>query len=67
MTDDHSDSSRRDEFTATFVELAIRLAALAGLLYFAFVLIFPFSSIVVWSAVLTVALYPAFDWLEFRR
>jgi predicted PurR-regulated permease PerM len=63
MTDDHSGSSRRDEFTATFVELAIRLAALAGLLYFAFVLIFPFSSIVVWSAVLTVALYPTFDWL----
>jgi predicted PurR-regulated permease PerM len=66
MTDDHRDSSRRDEFTATFVELAIRLAALAGLLYFAFVLIFPFSSIVVWSAVLTVALYPAFDWLALR-
>jgi predicted PurR-regulated permease PerM len=53
--------SRRDEFTATFVELAIRLAALAALLYFAFVLIYPFSSIIVWSAVLTVALYPTFD------
>src|SRR5215467_14451280 len=63
MTDDHGSSSRRDEFTATFVELAIRLAALAALLYFAFVLIYPFSSIFVWSAVLTVALYPVFDWL----
>ena len=63
MTDDQGVSSRRDEFTATFVELAIRLAALTALLYFAFVLVYPFSSIVVWSAVLTVALYPSFDWL----
>ena len=63
MADDQGGSSRRDEFTATFVELAIRLAALTALLYFAFVLVYPFSSIVVWSAVLTVALYPSFDWL----
>jgi predicted PurR-regulated permease PerM len=66
MSDDHSISARRDEFAATFVELAIKLAALGALLYFAFVLIHPFSSIIVWSAIVTAALYPAFDWLARR-
>jgi predicted PurR-regulated permease PerM len=66
MSDDQSVSSRRDEFAATFVELAVRLAALTALLYFAFVLVQPFSSIIVWSAIVTVALYPAFDWLARR-
>jgi len=61
-----SGSSRRDEFMMASVDLAIRLAALAALLYFAFVLIYPFISIVVWTAVLTVAIYPAFDWLAGR-
>jgi predicted PurR-regulated permease PerM len=66
VIDERSDSSHRDQFTATFVELAIRLAALGALLYFAFVLIRPFISIVIWSVVLTVALYPAFEWLARR-
>jgi predicted PurR-regulated permease PerM len=66
LSDHQSSSSRRDEFTTTIVELAIRLAALAALLYFALMLIYPFISIVIWSAVLTVALYPTFHWLTFR-
>jgi predicted PurR-regulated permease PerM len=66
MSDDHGVSALRDEFAATFVELAVRLAALAALIYFAFVFIQPFSSIIVWSAIVTVALYPAFDWLARR-
>jgi predicted PurR-regulated permease PerM len=66
MTEHHSVSTHRDEFAATFVESTIRLAALAALLYFTFVLIYPFSSIVVWSAILAAALYPAFDWLARR-
>jgi predicted PurR-regulated permease PerM len=45
------------------VELAIRLAALGTLLYFSFVLIRPFISIVIWSIVVTVALYPGYEWL----
>jgi predicted PurR-regulated permease PerM len=66
VTDDHNRSPRRDEFTTTVVDLVIRIAALAALLYFAAVLVYPFFSIVVWSAVLTVALYPTFKWLAFR-
>jgi predicted PurR-regulated permease PerM len=66
MIDRHSVPLDRDEFAATFVELTIRLAALAALLYFTFTLIYPFSSIVVWSAILAAALYPAFDWISRR-
>jgi predicted PurR-regulated permease PerM len=66
VTDDQNDPSRRDEFTTPVVDLVIRLAALAALLYFALALIHPFISIVIWSSVLTVALYPTFDWLAVR-
>lgn len=66
MIDDQNDPSSRDEFTTPIVDLVIRLAALAALLYFALVLIRPFISIVVWSSVLTVALYPTFDWIARR-
>ena len=60
-TDD--DLSGRDQFTATWVELTIRLGALGLLLYLSFVLVRPFISIVIWSVVLTVALYPMYDWM----
>jgi predicted PurR-regulated permease PerM len=65
MNDDQTIATR-DEFASTFVELAIRLAALAALLYVAFVLVQPFSSIIVWSAIAMSALYPAFNWLSRR-
>jgi predicted PurR-regulated permease PerM len=45
------------------IEFAIRLAVLGLLLYWSFVLVRPFVTIVIWSTVLTVALYPPFDWL----
>jgi predicted PurR-regulated permease PerM len=46
------------------IQLVIRLGLLAGLIYWSFVLIRPFVPILVWSAVLAVALYPVFDWLS---
>jgi predicted PurR-regulated permease PerM len=46
------------------IHLAIRLALLAGLLYWSFVLIEPFVWIIVWSMILTVAMYPAYDWMS---
>jgi predicted PurR-regulated permease PerM len=46
------------------IQLAIRLGLLALLIYWSFVLLEPFIPILVWSGVLTVALYPAFDWLS---
>jgi predicted PurR-regulated permease PerM len=48
--------------TTSFIEVAIRLAALALLLYWTLILVQPFLSIAIWSGVLTVALYPIFEW-----
>jgi len=62
MTDDQGDTSSRDQLTATFIEVAIKLAAVALLLYAALVLVWPFVSIAIWSVVIAVALYPAFEW-----
>jgi len=62
---DRKDLSSSDQ-TTTIIELAIRLGALALLLYWSFLLVQPFISIVIWSAVLTVALYPVFEWISFR-
>lgn len=47
---------------ATLIELVIRLGILAFLAYWSFLLVRPFIPIVIWSAVLAVALYPIFDW-----
>lgn len=44
--------------------LAVRLGLLALLLYWSFLLVRPFVPILAWSAVLAVALYPAFEWLS---
>ena len=65
MTRDRKDLSSSDQ-TTTIIELAIRLGVLALLLYWSFLLVQPFISIVIWSAVLTVALYPIFEWISFR-
>lgn len=65
MTRDRKELSGSDQ-TTTIVELAIRLGVLALLLYWSFLLVEPFISIVIWSAVLAVALYPVFEWISFR-
>src|SRR5215467_1398177 len=62
-TDQQADAVRRDRQATPVVELAIRLAALGLLLYLALILVRPFISIVIWSVVIAVALYPAFDWM----
>jgi len=45
------------------IQLAVRLALLALLIYWSFVVIRPFVPILAWSVVLAVALYPVFAWL----
>src|SRR5215467_3748498 len=62
-TDQQADAVRRDRQATPVVELAIRLAALGLLLYLALILVRPFISIVIWSVVIAVALYPGFDWM----
>ena len=53
----------RDALASTLIELCIRVAVLALLLYWALALLRPFASIVIWSVIIAVALYPAFDWI----
>src|ERR1700736_5183732 len=48
------------------IQLAVRLGLLAFLVYWSFVLVRPFIPMLVWSMVLTVALYPPYDWLSVR-
>ena len=46
------------------IQLAVRLGLLAFLVYWSFVLVRPFIPMLAWSMVLTVALYPPYDWLS---
>jgi predicted PurR-regulated permease PerM len=46
------------------IRIAIRLGLLAFLIYWSFIILRPFIPILVWSAVLAVALYPAYDRLS---
>ena len=66
MTTDQKELFDRDWITATFTDLIIRFCVLAIFVYLSLVLVRPFITIVIWSAVLAVALYPAFDWLALR-
>lgn len=54
----HSGAPRRDPH---FVELSLRIGALALLLYVAVILVRPFATVIVWSVVLAVALYPFYE------
>ena len=66
VTQPPKDPFSRNQSPAPFIEIAIRLGALGLLLYWSLVLVRPFLSIVIWSVVLTVALYPAFEWTAHR-
>ena len=57
------DQSSGDQLIATWVELIIRLGVLGILLYWSFLILQPFITIAIWSVVLTVALFPVYDWI----
>lgn len=63
MTEDAPGSATLRRLNATFIEVAIYLGLIGILFYWTFVLVRPFLPIMVWSIVLTVALYPVFNWL----
>lgn len=58
-----ADAAGRDRLTATWIDLTIRLGVLALLIYWSFVLVSPFITIAIWSVVLSVAIYPVYEWL----
>lgn len=66
MIEDQRETIGRRRLNATLIELVIRLGVLGGLAYWSFLLVRPFIPIVIWSAVLAVALYPIFDWTAQR-
>ena len=44
------------------IDTAIRLAAIAILLFATFNIVQPFVGIIMWSVIIAVSLYPAFVW-----
>jgi predicted PurR-regulated permease PerM len=58
--------ARQDWTGEEVIQIAVRLALLALLVFWSFILLRPFISILVLSGVLAVALYPAYDWLSER-
>lgn len=46
-----------------WADVAIRLALAALIVYWAFLVLRPFIAILIWAAILSVALYPAYQWL----
>src|ERR1700759_3637069 len=62
--DNPSKPSRSSRPGEEVIQIAIRLGMLALLIYWSFILLEPFIPVLAWSVVLTVALYPVFDWLS---
>jgi predicted PurR-regulated permease PerM len=48
---------------AAIIDLIIQVGCLGLLLYWTFVLVAPFLTIIVWSVILAVVVYPAFAWM----
>jgi predicted PurR-regulated permease PerM len=63
-SDTHSRLLRHEQAGADIVTPAIRLALLAFLIYWSFIVLRPFIPVLAWAVVLTVALYPTYDWLS---
>ena len=61
MSEGHKQIDNTKSFDAKITKLGIRLALLSLLIFWPFVIIRPFIGIIVWSIVLAVALYPAFN------
>ena len=66
MTTGGDQDPARTTLSAATIDLAIRLGFIVLLGYWSFRVIAPFLTIGLWSAILTVALYPLFDWLAGR-
>jgi predicted PurR-regulated permease PerM len=64
MDDGDTRTVQRSRLGGEVIQIAIRLALLAVLIYWSFLLLDPFIPILVWAVVLAVALYPAQEWLS---
>ena len=66
MTNDNDTSLHLHPRDGDILEISLRLGIVAVLGYWGFEIIRPFGPIFIWSAVLTVALYPVFSWFSAR-
>ena len=66
MPEDDNKIAAADAADRTSIVAAIRIGCLALLAYWSWLLLQPFLSIIVWSVIFAVALYPVFDWLAGR-
>ena len=66
VTENTTGPARPKPFEAVPVDWIIRIGCLAMLVYWSFLLILPFLTIMVWSVILAVTLYPVFDWTVSR-
>ena len=62
MNDD--DRLKLSASTEELVVFVVQIVCLGLLGYWSLILIKPFLAIIVWSIIITVALYPIFDWLS---
>ncbi len=61
---DEDRSLKRIASNEELIVFVIRIVCIGLLAYWSLILITPFLTIIVWSIILTVALYPIFDWLS---
>jgi predicted PurR-regulated permease PerM len=71
MSDRYPGATQTGRDDSDFVELSLRLAALALLIYVSYILVRPFVTVIVWSTILAVALDPFYErvsrWLGGRH
>jgi predicted PurR-regulated permease PerM len=66
MTVDKDKTGTSNRLDSLAVDTVIRIGLLALLVYWSLMVIGPFLTVALWSAILTVALYPLFDWMAGR-
>src|SRR5215204_153050 len=63
MIADKDDAPASTRFDVPIVELVVRIGLVGLLAYWSLKVLSPFLTVALWSVILTVALYPLFDWL----
>ena len=61
---DENQSTAMGRAERGWADIAIRLALAALVVYWSFLLLRPFIAILIWAAVLSVALHPTYLWLK---
>jgi len=61
---DQGQDTTSGDAASGWADLAIRFALVALIVYWSFLLLRPFIAILIWAAILSVAMYPIFLWLK---